>query len=43
VIVGEWHFQDCKDAITEILSRTHSATFSPTGYPWGQFLAVKKT
>ena len=42
VIVGEWHFENCLEAITEIMSSTHVMTFNDTRYPWGQFLAVKK-
>jgi FkbM family methyltransferase len=42
VIVGEWHFQNCKDALVEILSKTHDVTHQSSGCLWEQFLAVKK-
>jgi FkbM family methyltransferase len=41
-IIGEWHFENCRNAIENILEPTHDFTWESTSCPWGPFTAMRR-
>jgi FkbM family methyltransferase len=41
-IIGEWHFENCRAAIREILEPTHDVKLLDTEYPWGPLTATRR-
>ena len=42
VIIGEWHFDNARCAIEQILAPTHHFTWEATSCPWGPFTAFRR-
>ena len=43
-IIGEWHFENCRAAIREILEPTHDTQFfKQIDFPWGPFTARRRS